>query len=296
MKLERLDLTNNDLSTLPLVLGTMTALKSVVLDGNPMKGIRRDIVMRGTTELKKYLRSRMDEPSSGPASAVASGPITSGVIGAAGDVVDPHQVKSSKALDFSGKKASDIPDDIWAVLEGSDVAVVNFSKNLLSTWPQRISCVCGSLTELNLGINRLTSVPPEVGQLHKLRMLDLRNNQLSGLPAELKSLLFLRELIISCNRFKEVPAVVHSLSRLEILLACDNQIESIDAEGFKRMPQLATLDLQNNDIASVPPELGNCEQLRSLQIAGNRFKQPRAAILAKGTVTLLEYLRGRIAV
>jgi len=33
---------------------------------------------------------------------------------------------------------------------------------------------------------------------------------------------------------------------------------------------------------------------RTLQLEGNSFKLPRAAILAKGTVAVLEYLRGRI--
>jgi hypothetical protein len=34
--------------------------------------------------------------------------------------------------------------------------------------------------------------------------------------------------------------------------------------------------------------------VRTLQMEGNPFRQPRAAILAKGTPAVLEYLRGRI--
>ena len=45
--LERLDVTNNDLAGLPYVLGTVVPLKSIVVDGNPMRSIRRDIVMVG---------------------------------------------------------------------------------------------------------------------------------------------------------------------------------------------------------------------------------------------------------
>lgn len=33
---------------------------------------------------------------------------------------------------------------------------------------------------------------------------------------------------------------------------------------------------------------------RSLQLNGNAFRNPRPAILAKGTLALLEYLRSRI--
>jgi hypothetical protein len=34
----------------------MPHLKSLAVDGNPMKTIRRDILQRGTTELMKFLR------------------------------------------------------------------------------------------------------------------------------------------------------------------------------------------------------------------------------------------------
>ena len=42
------------------MMGTMEGLHSVSLDGNPLRGIRRDIVNKGTTELLKYLRSRIE--------------------------------------------------------------------------------------------------------------------------------------------------------------------------------------------------------------------------------------------
>ena len=80
--LERLDISNNDLcklkfaiiphqnfsiaistflATLPFTLGTLPHLKSLQVDGNPMKAIRRDIIARGTQGLLKYLKSRIDE-------------------------------------------------------------------------------------------------------------------------------------------------------------------------------------------------------------------------------------------
>lgn len=40
-------MTNNDLSGLPAELGTLRDLKAIVLDGNPMRKIRRDIITRG---------------------------------------------------------------------------------------------------------------------------------------------------------------------------------------------------------------------------------------------------------
>ena len=42
----------------------------------------------------------------------------------------------------------------------------------------------------------------------------------------------------------------------------DNKIDNIDATGLQQLPVLATLDLQNNNISQVPPELGLCTQLK----------------------------------
>ena len=60
--LSRLDIQNNNLSNLPPQLGFFKKLTALVLDGNPMRAIRRDVVAKGTVELMKYLRSR-DESS-----------------------------------------------------------------------------------------------------------------------------------------------------------------------------------------------------------------------------------------
>lgn len=63
-------------------------------------------------------------------------------------------------------------------------------------------------------------------------------------------------------RFTKLPSVLYSLPKLEIIFANDNKVETIDAEGVKNLSALATLDLQNNNIGQVPPELGLCTQIK----------------------------------
>jgi Leucine-rich repeat (LRR) protein len=55
---------------------------------------------------------------------------------------------------------------------------------------------------------------------------------------------------------------VYELKKLENLFADTNKIDHIDATGIKNLPVLATLDLQNNNIGQVPPELGNCTPIK----------------------------------
>ena len=40
------------------------------------------------------------------------------------------------------------------------------------------------------------------------------------------------------------------------------KVNNIDVDGLKKLPNLLTLDLSNNNIANVPPELGNVSSLR----------------------------------
>ncbi|XP_074641681.1 leucine-rich repeat-containing protein 40-like [Tubulanus polymorphus] len=295
--LERLDLTNNDLSCLPFSLGTMSKLKSIVLDGNPLKAIRRDIIMRGTNELKKYLQSRIEEPvetNTTESAVIKQANGASGIIGGTGDYLDPHTIKLTGTIEYYNKKSTEIPTVVWEVMKDKQIKVINFSKNLLQKWPENLVLVGDHLQQLNLGFNRLTTVSSDVGLFINLIYLDLRNNQLHDLPEDVKQLHKLREISIAYNRLKSIPKALYGLPKLEILLASDNQIDKLDVTGIKETPVLATLDLQNNNISQVPPELGNCSQLRSLQLEGNAFRNPRPAILAKGTGPLLEWLRGRI--
>ncbi|XP_067135342.1 leucine-rich repeat-containing protein 40-like [Centruroides vittatus] len=293
--LERFDLTNNNLSGLPYTLGILPHLKSLSIEGNSMRSIRRDIIQRGTVQLLKWLRSRIEDPRvlSAARNRHSSGEIDNGEC----DILqhcDKYTLKSSHSLIYSNKDMKLIPDDAIKLAAEAEVNVVDFSKNHLISIPDCFELLTEKLIELNLGFNKLTNLPAFLGSCPHLTYLDLRNNQVESLPEEFVSLEMLREINLSYNRFKEIPQVLFRLKKLEILFVSDNQIQKLDVNGLSQLPVLTVLDLRNNDISYVPPELGNLKQLRSLQLEGNSFRSPRTAILAKGTHSLLEYLRDRI--
>ena len=41
-------------------MGHMETLQSLLIDGNPLRTLRREIIRKGTSELLKYLRSRIE--------------------------------------------------------------------------------------------------------------------------------------------------------------------------------------------------------------------------------------------
>lgn len=54
---------------------------------------------------------------------------------------------------------------------------------------------------------------------------------------------------------------------LEILMLNDNSLTEINIEGLQKLSRLATLNLSNNSISFVPPELGNMTQIKYVHFA-----------------------------
>ncbi|KFM07146.1 Leucine-rich repeat-containing protein 40, partial [Aptenodytes forsteri] len=289
-KLERLDLANNDISRLPYTLGNLPQLKFLALEGNPLRTIRRDLLQKGTQELLKYLRSKIQDDVTSPNEEP---PVTAMTLPSESRI-NMHAITSLKLLEYSEKQAAVIPDEMFNAVRSNPVATVNFSKNQLNEIPPRIVELKDSVCDVNLGFNKISSLSLELCMLHKLTHLDIRNNFLTSLPEEMEALTRLQVINLSFNRFKVFPSVLYHIVALETILLSNNQVGSIDPLQLKKMDKLGTLDLQNNDLLQVPPELGNCETLRTLLLEGNPFRAPRAAILAKGTAAVLEYLRSRI--
>ncbi|KAK6073026.1 endonuclease/Exonuclease/phosphatase [Seiridium cupressi] len=80
--------------------------------------------------------------------------------------------------------------------------------------------------ELYLCSNNLTYLPPTIGQLRKLRHLDLSNNHLTELPPELGMCTPLRKLLVFNNQIRELPFELGALHFLELLGVQGNPLNS----------------------------------------------------------------------
>ncbi len=148
-------------------------------------------------------------------------------------------------------------------------------------------------TVLDLGRIRLTSLPPEIGQLSALKLLVLFNNQLSSLPPEIGQLSALTQFVLYDNQLTSLPPEIGQLSALTQLYLFDNQLTSLPPEigqlsaltllGLSRnqltslppeigqLSALTELDLCNNQLTSLPPEIGQLSALRQLDLRANQF-------------------------
>jgi Leucine-rich repeat (LRR) protein len=200
---------------------------------------------------------------------------------------------NTKNLDLSGRGLTELPESFVGPLLGRDIQSVDLHKNKLEDFPDRVLELCSSIHHLILSSNLIPSIPSTIGHLKYLTTLLLSGNRLTHLPNELAQCTMLRELDISYNRFSTFPSAIYDMKKIEILQVSNNKIECWDMTALEELEDLHTLDLTNNELQSVPPELGRMN-LRSLHLEGNPSKVPRPALLAKGTPEILKYLRSRL--
>uniref|UniRef100_A0A8C1HEP3 Leucine rich repeat containing 40 n=1 Tax=Cyprinus carpio carpio TaxID=630221 RepID=A0A8C1HEP3_CYPCA len=254
---------------LPCGLGTLPKLKSLILEANPLRTIL-SALQKGTGELLKYLRKQPD-------GSLKEEPKTATTLPSQAKI-NVHAIKTLKTQDYRLKKI--IINEVFDAVHIWPFHLIRSVSDLLNTYNaylkySLISCrileLKDNLADINLGFNKLTTIPVGFSKVKHLH-LDFRNNLLISLPVELEGLTKLQ------SSFPEML----------------NQVGGIDPVQMKTLNRLCTLDLSNNDILQVPPELGDCTSLRALMLEGNPFRNPRAAILSKGTDAVLEYLRSRI--
>ena len=98
--------------------------------------------------------------------------------------------------------------------------------------------------------------------LQRLKMLDLRENKIAYLPPTVGNLHSLTVFLISHNHLKEVPSGMSSLSVRRYNISFCTELGACS--------ELVHLDVQHNELVSLPETLG---QLRKLSRLGLRYNK-----------------------
>ena len=193
---------------------------------------------------------------------------------------------SQVAFDLSALLALTVDVDreaLVALYNATDGDNWDDNENWLSDKSLREWCCIGfhaygslvDVTNLALSGNRLSGpIPPEIGTLANLKLVQFQDNQLSGpIPPELGILANLGELDLSRNQLSgEIPSELGSLSNLQALYLGSTQLSGEIPSELGNLANLEVLVLAENQLSGpIPPELGKLANLEWLDLSDNQL-------------------------
>ena len=293
--LEVLDLSGNQLQGhVPLQLAALPRLQILDLGKGPWKGCLPSVWARRAVEIR------------GPALKFCEGTDDRAVLEAVIDTTRGYRGWSSLLCSDEAPSTRcwgnpDLPLGYWQGITTNAAGRVirlelgNFDHPPGPNLEGPIPPALGQLTALevlNLAGNGLSGpIPVELGQLPALKSLILWGNQVTGpVPLILAQLPALERLDLFSNRLTgTIPPELGQLPALERLDLTSNRLTGTIPPELGQLPALRVLHLGNNQLmGTIPVELGQLSALKSLFLAGNQLNGAVPPIL--GQLTTLEML------
>lgn len=258
-KLSFMDVSHNELETLPYYCGYMADLKRIILDGNPLRIIRNAIVYGDSgVDMNKLINSLQTKGVSPPGPGYGSD-VTGGDGGGGGAVSQKAiEARSLVRKAMEGGRKLDLscrghegefkwPEIIDALSENRPLE--DGTKTTMGTF----------VLEFDVSNGKLTSIGKDVLQpLTSLETLDVRRNSLHSMPENiceipLKTLYFMRNSLTSISFHEQFCAKVQMNVIRQTLLYLDlsaNKLEWVPGEMFNLI-SLTTLNLSHNQISDL---------------------------------------------
>ncbi|KAL0591418.1 hypothetical protein ABG067_001449 [Albugo candida] len=281
-RMKSLDLSNNALTDLPHALGYIKQLTHLLLDGNPMRAIRRSVIVSGCQALKKHLRTRGGPPSQVPEEFLESEEIGEDWHRGTdnGDIVEDtsatdlaeetnylyRESACTFKMDLRDRRLTNLPlKHEWSTFPTfcSTLQTLNLSTNQLTV----LGAIFGELKALVTLVveeNVLQEIHSNVIALPKLKVLRLRKNQLAS--TALKKMFRDKELQSSFSPLEEVDVSNNLLDRfpyefeafgksLETLILSYNQLQTLancpSNFSWAMFSRLGVLSLADNQLQSL---------------------------------------------
>lgn len=160
----------------------------------------------------------------------------------------------------------DIPNFLYA----EPIVVLDVSQNPSLEFTKDFMHDSRNLTTLSFTRSGSPVFPLAIVYTPRLVNLDLEVNYIKIIPPEISNLLTLTSLNVACNRISQLPDTFGQLMNLQNLNLSSNRLKKIPPQIFK-IQGLKKLDLSYNSISEFPPEISSLKELEVLQIAGNRL-------------------------
>jgi len=176
---------------------------------------------------------------------------------------------SIEALDLSEQSLEQIPPELF-IRKGLKVLILG---NVLDSLPEEIGQLA-NLTTLDLsGSEQINSLPKEIGSLKKLTSLNLNGTPLlESLPKEIMELKQLTTLRLTQNHSgSEADSLLKNIWGLKNLTTLDlnwDQLNTLPSE-IGKLANLTTLNLSGCQLYNLPKEIGKLKKLINLDLSFN---------------------------
>ncbi|KAK3770937.1 hypothetical protein RRG08_032871 [Elysia crispata] len=136
-----------------------------------------------------------------------------------------------------------------------------------------IRALKGQPKQITLCNKNLEKIPRAIGKLDCVCQLQLKNNKIRKLPKELCHLYQLQVLNLGNNSLEEFSPVLQHLHSLEKLHLFGNNISHIDGNTLNGFRCLTFLNLNGNQLKTLPQEICNLVSIQHLSVDNNQITE-----------------------
>lgn len=124
--------------------------------------------------------------------------------------------------------------------------------------------------ELRLRNASTRMLPPEIGQLVNMRILNISGSRIRAIPSEIEKCTQLRAIIANASPLAEIPASIGKLQQLRLINFGYCKLQEIP-ESFGQLTSLWDVSFNSNQLQELPASLANLKNVTMFDIANNHF-------------------------
>ena len=172
---------------------------------------------------------------------------------------------SLKSLDLNHNQLKLTESD---VKHASKVKKLSIGGNNIEKLPENIGII--QCTNLNLGKNKLSSLPASFADLKQIHHLIFYENDFVTIPEEIAGFDNLQHLDFYKNHIKEIPDFIGNFKNLHYLYLSYNEIETIP-DTLRNLKNLNYFYIHHNKILTIPDWIVEMDSLERLGVGYNKL-------------------------
>ncbi len=175
------------------------------------------------------------------------------------------QLDSLRSLDLNHNRLKLTESD---VRHASKVKKLSIGGNNIEKLPENIGIL--QCTNLNLGKNKLSSLPASFADLKQVHHLIFYENEFVTIPEEIAGFENLQHLDFYKNHIKEIPDFIGNYENLRYLYLSYNEIEEIP-DTLRNLKNLNYFYIHHNKILTIPDWIVEMDSLERFGVGYNKL-------------------------